>query len=48
MIVEFLEIIAAISEESQASLMTADAQTIIYNDGASKLVCTYFSCDITL
>ena len=41
-----INIIAAISEESQARLMIADARTIIYTDGASDMVCTYFSCDI--
>ena len=30
-----------ISEESQTSLMTADAEMIIYTDGASEMVCTY-------
>ena len=36
-----LQIIAAISEESQTSLMSADAQMIIYTDGAFEIVCTY-------
>ena len=42
----FLKITATISEESQTSLMTADAEIIIYTDGASEMVCTYFSYDI--
>ena len=36
-----LQITAAISEEFQTSLMTADAQTIIYIDGTSEMVWTY-------
>ena len=31
----------AVSEESQTSLMIADAE-MIYTDGASEMVCTYF------
>ena len=38
--------IAAISEEALTKVMTADAPTIIYTDGASERVCTYFSWDI--
>ena len=30
-----------LSKESQISLTTANAETIIYTDGASEMVCTY-------
>ena len=41
-----LQIIAAIFEEPQTSAMIADAETLIYTDGASEMLSTYFSCDI--
>ena len=37
----FLQLIAAVSEESQTSLMTAIAEMIVYTDGALEMVCTY-------
>ena len=43
MSVEFLEIIAAISEESEASLLTADPQAIIYNEHTRFIQVQYIS-----